>query len=448
MPSNVTADERQARVDEVISMLDLESCRNTVIGSALSRGISGGQAKRVNIGLALLQKPPILLLDEPTSGLDSRVADEVVELLRELAHSSNRTIICTIHSPTGHAFSCFDSLYMIHKGQTIYDGPVAKVQSYFESYGYERDSDASLPEWLVDLTSDMESVRTRRSTITDGADKSSKKSFAQTSTHSSSFIELFESSEMKKAADKSRKELDNSANGAWMKETREAQKQFPSEFSKLMTLLKYRMVAHYKDGEFMGTRFGDKIIYALLILSLYFGLGEEMDPQSIASISSLLFFISALCGFGAAAFVPTLNLERKLFYRELADGCYSPATYYLSKFIEEAVVAIFTSALFSVIVFFGVKFTGSFGIFFINYFITTLRKSHSRMRAGGVFVNRFRGVLVISPSYPCVLAFNSWCDLGLRLFCSGALSVSENLCFKDCGIWAISDSSMLLDDLQ
>jgi ABC-type multidrug transport system ATPase subunit len=45
-------------------MLDLQSCRNTVIGNALRRGISGGQAKRVNIGLALVQRPPVLILGE------------------------------------------------------------------------------------------------------------------------------------------------------------------------------------------------------------------------------------------------------------------------------------------------------------------------------------------------------------------------------------------------
>ena len=54
---------------------------------------------------------------------------------------------------------------------------------------------------------------------------------------------------------------------------------------------------------------------------------------------------------GAAAFAPSLTLDRPLFYRELADGCYTPVTYYLAKFIEEAVLASFTSLLFGVIVF-------------------------------------------------------------------------------------------------
>ena len=47
------------------------------IGTQLARGISGGQAKRVNIGIALVTNPRVLFLDEPTSGLDSYTANEV-----------------------------------------------------------------------------------------------------------------------------------------------------------------------------------------------------------------------------------------------------------------------------------------------------------------------------------------------------------------------------------
>jgi ABC-type multidrug transport system ATPase subunit len=363
LPNSVSAEEREARVEEVIQMLDLESCRSTVIGSALSRGISGGQAKRVNIGLALITRPPILFLDEPTSGLDSRVADEVIELLKQLAHQSNRTIVCTIHSPTGHGFSLFDDLYMIHKGQTIYDGPVNKSQTYFESLGNTRDPEASLPEWLVDLTSDMESIQVRKSLH--GAD-----STRRSSSHTS-FMDAFQASEMMGEADKKRKAILEAHAGDPPRKTSKSD-HAPSEVRRLVTLLKYRSIAHLQDAEFMGTRFGDKTVFALLILSLYYGIGEDTDPQSIASVSSLLFFICALCGFGAAAFVPTLNLERKLFYRELADGCYNPMTYYFSKFIEEAAVALVTSTLFCVIVFFGLKLTGNFGVFLCIYYLTTL----------------------------------------------------------------------------
>jgi ABC-type multidrug transport system ATPase subunit len=82
------------------------------IGNPLQKGISGGQAKRTNIGIALITSPRVLFLDEPTSGLDSFTANEVMTVVQGLA-SSGVTIIATIHSPTAYAFSLFDSLMML-----------------------------------------------------------------------------------------------------------------------------------------------------------------------------------------------------------------------------------------------------------------------------------------------------------------------------------------------
>jgi ATP-binding cassette subfamily G (WHITE) protein 2 len=58
-------------VQDLIDRLGLTSCANVQIGGVLSKGISGGQAKRTNIGIALVFEPLVLFLDEPTSGLDS-----------------------------------------------------------------------------------------------------------------------------------------------------------------------------------------------------------------------------------------------------------------------------------------------------------------------------------------------------------------------------------------
>ena len=67
----VPAEDKAKAVEHIIDTLALDTCRSTLIGSPSHRGISGGQAKRVNIGISLISSPSVLFLDEPTSGLDS-----------------------------------------------------------------------------------------------------------------------------------------------------------------------------------------------------------------------------------------------------------------------------------------------------------------------------------------------------------------------------------------
>jgi len=164
LPVSMSSDEKMQRVQEVIDRLGLGRCAGTVIGSVLKRGISGGQAKRVNIALALISRPGMIFLDEPTSGLDSFMANEVATCLSDLAREG-RTVVCTIHSPTAKAFSLFDELLMLNAGRAIYGGPTEGALAYLESVvGLVCPSDDqffSLPEWLVDITADAPPTEVR-----------------------------------------------------------------------------------------------------------------------------------------------------------------------------------------------------------------------------------------------------------------------------------------------
>lgn len=119
-------------------------------------------------------------------------------------------------------------------------------------------------------------------------------------------------------------------------------------------------------------RLGDKIMFSVIILSLYWDIGSSKDVQGMQSCASLLYFIMALCGYGAAAVVPSLSLEKPLFIRERNDGCYSPGSYWVYKLTEEAVVTVCTCLLFAVIIFWSCSLRGSFLLFVVTYYACSM----------------------------------------------------------------------------
>ena len=144
--------KRKQIVEDVIHLLELENIRNSVVGSVEKGGISGGQRKRVNIGMELVADPSILFLDEPTSGLDSASASVVLSALKELTHLGI-TIIAVIHQPKYSIFDMFDQLLLLGTGgETVFCGPVTRVKDYFEFLHFKMfEANANLADFIIDV---------------------------------------------------------------------------------------------------------------------------------------------------------------------------------------------------------------------------------------------------------------------------------------------------------
>ncbi len=136
LSSKLTQMERRIKIRKCIDLLDLREIRHSRIGDESTRGISGGQRKRVNIGLEMVADPSVLFLDEPTSGLDSTSSLEVCKALRDIAETGI-TVITVIHQPRYEIFTMFHDVLLLGKGgQTVYLGPSEDAIKYFESIGF------------------------------------------------------------------------------------------------------------------------------------------------------------------------------------------------------------------------------------------------------------------------------------------------------------------------
>lgn len=119
-------------VNDTLEALGLYETRKLKVGSPLDKTISGGQRKRLNIGLELLREPSVLFVDEPTSGLSSRDSENIMDLLKELS-LKGKMIFVVIHQPSEDIFKMFDKLVILDVGgyQVYYGNPVESI-TYFK----------------------------------------------------------------------------------------------------------------------------------------------------------------------------------------------------------------------------------------------------------------------------------------------------------------------------
>lgn len=138
-------------VERVIEALGLQAVRDSLVGTVEQRGISGGQRKRVNVGLEMVMEPSVLILDEPTSGLDSASSLLLLRALRREA-LEGVNISMVVHQPSYTLYKMFDDLILLAKGGlTVYHGPVKKVEEYFQGLGIVVPDRVNPPDYYIDI---------------------------------------------------------------------------------------------------------------------------------------------------------------------------------------------------------------------------------------------------------------------------------------------------------
>lgn len=140
---NASKEELNQLVNETLESLGLMEAKNLKVGNPLQKTISGGQRKRLNIGLELLREPSVLFVDEPTSGLSSRDSENIMELLKELS-LRGKMVFVVIHQPSSEIFKMFDKLLILDTGgHQIYYGNPVKAITYFKNIVEMIDKDQS-----------------------------------------------------------------------------------------------------------------------------------------------------------------------------------------------------------------------------------------------------------------------------------------------------------------
>jgi ABC-type multidrug transport system ATPase subunit len=157
---HLTNSDRSRRIDGKLVELGLSERRNNLVGSQSNKVLSGGERKRLNIGLDMIGNADIFLFDEPTSGLSSKDAEHVIEIIRSMAH--NKIVLVTIHQPTSKIFQMFSKAILLDKGgKLVFYGTPHEMLEYFAQAEHEQQFGTELggcpacgttrPEFIFDV---------------------------------------------------------------------------------------------------------------------------------------------------------------------------------------------------------------------------------------------------------------------------------------------------------
>ena len=151
----IDSEAKKAIVRDTLAILGLTRIQHSLVGDSFDGGISGGEARRVSIGLELAACPPVLILDEPTTGLDAVSANDVVACLQKMSRLGI-TIAASLHQPRFSIFQLFDNVHILKKGgMVVYSGSKDAVLPYFKTLGFNTPAHDNPADFLLDVAAGM-----------------------------------------------------------------------------------------------------------------------------------------------------------------------------------------------------------------------------------------------------------------------------------------------------
>lgn len=318
----------KSRVDAMLHDLKLTKVADNLIGNEVMKGLSGGEKKRVNIGVELISEPSVLILDEPTSGLDCFTAEVVIRLLKKQAHKG-RTIITTIHQPSHAIFEMFDRLILMVNGHFVYQGLARKSRLYFDNLGYVCDEYTNPPDHFMRVLNIVD----RNSMSNDEKDKLEN------------LLVTYKAQEQMI--------FDETVTEGLTILSKSMRHYVPGLFVEMRALIWRSYINSLRNPLLFFVKLSQAIIMGFLIDILFRDLGY--GHQQVENRKGILYFTTIqFIMLGCNSNSMTFPLERPLFLKDYKEGLYGTSAFVFAKTIAELPTQIFFTFIYVVIQYFAI----------------------------------------------------------------------------------------------
>lgn len=310
-------------VEEVAESLGLMSCLNTIV-----KKLSGGEKKRLSIGIEIVTKPSVLLLDEPTSGLDSASSNQVINLLHSISRSGC-TVVCAVHQPSSQMISQFDTVIVVNQGSTLYCGPQDEVLNTFQEAGYVCPNFYNIAEFVLEV------VTNQRGGDLNNLAKINSVNYIKWKTQN----EIYKNSiEDTTSMNLKRLEADDVSHKL-------------SIWQQQKILLFRCLICIMRDNTMTKLRLAAHVVVALLLGTIFYNFGDDASKVT-SNISCIFFFLLFLFFANSMPVVQIFPVEASVFFREYQNNWYKLLPYYSSKILSDLPMQLLCPSCFFIIAYY------------------------------------------------------------------------------------------------
>ncbi|KAF7577405.1 CcmA, ABC-type multidrug transport system, ATPase component [Pyrenophora tritici-repentis] len=327
LSSSINKAARKERISSLLASFGLQNQANTLIGTPIRKGVSGGQKRRVSVASQLITSPKILFLDEPTSGLDSAASYEVMKFVRDVAKKYKVLVIASIHQPSTTTFKLFDKLMLLSRGKVVYNGEVKKVKSYFAGLGYEMPLYTNPAEFVIELVN------------TDFSDNIDAASTRLTHLHTS-WVNSIDAASVSTA-------IRSTTTTTHPTPALPDHSTSANPLTLPLTLMHRSFIKSYRDVVAYGIRIAMYMGLAIMMGTIWLRLAPLQS--NIQAFTNAIFFGGAFMSFMAVAYIPAFLEDLSLYQKERANGLYGPLAFTIANFFVGLPYLFLITILFSVV---------------------------------------------------------------------------------------------------
>ncbi|KAF8049471.1 hypothetical protein N665_2204s0001 [Sinapis alba] len=401
LPRSLSKSKKMERVEALIDQLGLRNAADTIIGNEGHRGVSGGERRRVSIGIDIIHDPIVLFLDEPTSGLDSTNAFMVVQVLKRIARSGSM-VIMSIHQPSARIIDLLDRLIILSHGKSVFSGSPTSLPQFLSEFGHPVPEKGNITEFALDIVRELEGSTQGTKELVEFNEKWQQNQSPRATPMTTPYKAL--SLKESIVTSVSRGKLvsgSTSSNPISMETVSYANTPLVETY-----ILSKRYLKNWsRTPELIRARLATVLVTGLILATIYWRL--DNTPRGAQERMAFFSFSISTMFYTCADNLPVFIHERYIFLRETTHNAYRTYSYVISHILVSLPQLLALSIAFAVTTFWTVGLSGGLESFLYYCLII-----YAAFWSGSSFVTFISGLIpTVMISFMVTISYLSYCLL-------------------------------------